>query len=91
MTKKEWLDRYGVVLEWLSYALILLIFCWSTLFSNDRLLGDGVDLFGTIWFYWWVKYCLVNGIDPSFTDIFFHPYGKDIFAHKFAQSSTTYS
>ena len=79
--KTEWKRSQVRVAEWSSYLLVLLVFGGSTLFSTDRLMGDGVDLFGTVWFYWWVKYCLYNGLDPSFTDIFFHPYGKDIFAH----------
>ncbi len=46
-----------------------------------RVIGDGVDLYGTFWFYWWVDHCLRTATDPSFTDLMFHPLGKDIFAH----------
>jgi len=72
---------YQTIVEWISYFVLLLIIIGPTAWANDRLVGDGVDLFGTIWFYWWAKYSTLSGIDPSFTDIFFHPYGKDIFAH----------
>ena len=48
---------------------------------SGRVIGDGVDLFGTFWFYWWIDHCLRTGTDPSFTDLMFHPLGKDIFAH----------
>ena len=44
-------------------------------------IGDGVDLYGTFWFYWWIDRCLSTFTDPSFTDLMFHPLGKDIFAH----------
>ena len=43
--------------------------------------GDGVDAYGTLWFYWWMKHALLTGQDPGFTDLFFHPLGKDIFGH----------
>ena len=46
-----------------------------------RVIGDGVDLYGTFWFYWWIDRCLTSLTDPSFTDMMFHPLGKDIFAH----------
>ncbi len=43
--------------------------------------GDGVDAYGTLWFYWWVQDCILALRDPSFTDLFFYPLGKDLFAH----------
>ncbi len=43
--------------------------------------GDGVDAYGTDWFYWWIRTCLAHGGDPSHTGLFFAPDGKDIFAH----------
>lgn len=45
------------------------------------MIGDGVDLFGTFWFYWWIDHCVRTLSDPSFTDVMFHPLGKEIFAH----------
>ena len=69
-------------LEWISYLLIPLSFLFPAILGTDDLLvGEGVDLYGTIWFYWWVGYALKNGIDPSSTDMFFYPEGKDIFSH----------
>lgn len=38
-------------------------------------------MFGTLWFYWWIQDCIVHLRDPSFTELFFYPLGKDIFAH----------
>jgi hypothetical protein len=43
--------------------------------------GDGVDMYGTLWFYWWIQDCVVHLRNPSFTNLFFYPLGKDIFAH----------
>ena len=48
---------------------------------SGRVVGEGVDLYGTLWFYWWQLDCLRTGADPGFTELFFHPLGKDIFAH----------
>ncbi|MCB9778200.1 MAG: hypothetical protein H6742_06535 [Alphaproteobacteria bacterium] len=49
--------------------------------APGRVVGDGVDLFGTFWFYWWIGDCIDHLRDPSFTDMMFHPLGKDIFSH----------
>jgi hypothetical protein len=51
------------------------------LWAPDRVIGDGVDLYGTVWFYAWIQRCLQTGADPGFTDLMFHPLGKDILAH----------
>lgn len=48
---------------------------------RDHVPGDGVDAYGTDWFYWWIRTCLAHGGDPSHTSLFFYPDGKDIFAH----------
>lgn len=48
---------------------------------GDAYLGDGVDVYGTFWFYWWIERCFSLGESPGFTDLMFHPSGKDIFAH----------
>ena len=53
----------------------------GTIGRPGRVIGDGVDLYGTFWFYWWIDRCLTSLTDPSFTDMMFHPLGKDIFAH----------
>ena len=48
---------------------------------DDHIIGDGVDMYGTFWFYWWISECLSTLTSPGFTDVMFHPLGKDIFAH----------
>ncbi len=45
------------------------------------MVGDGVDAFGTWWFFDWIRLCVENGGDPSTTRFFFWPHGKDNFAH----------
>ncbi|MCB9777274.1 MAG: hypothetical protein H6742_01755 [Alphaproteobacteria bacterium] len=49
---------------------------------HDHFLGsEYVDHYGTQWFYWFVGRALTEGGEFSHTDLFFHPYGKDIFGH----------
>ncbi len=68
-------------LELGSYAAVALIAVGPALLRPGHAVGDGVDLYGTLWFYWWIQDCIVHLQDPGFTDLFFHPLGKDIFAH----------
>jgi hypothetical protein len=63
-------------------ATAVAAFAVSGVFGRgDAYLGDGVDVYGTFWFYWWIERCLSLGESPGFTDLMFHPSGKDIFAH----------
>jgi len=67
--------------EWAVYALIAIVGVWPALIAGQHVVGDGVDLYGTLWFFWWVRDCLEHLRSPGFTDLFFYPLGKDIFAH----------
>ncbi len=70
--------------RWLElgfYAAVAVAGVGPALWRSTHVVGDGVDLYGTLWFYWWIQDCLVQLNDPGFTDLFFHPLGKDIFAH----------
>ena len=53
---------------------------YPTIFTT-KAVGIGVDLYGTIWFYDWVRHSFESGELSGFTDRFFYPDGKDIFAH----------
>ncbi len=68
-------------LEIASYALVAFGAAAGAMLSSGHVIGDGVDMFGTFWFYWWILDCLENLRDPSFTNLMFFPLGKDIFAH----------
>lgn len=63
-----------------AYALVALVGVAPALRSG-HVVGDGVDMYGTLWFYWWVQDCMEHLRNPSFTNLFFFPLGKDIFAH----------
>jgi hypothetical protein len=73
--------RAQSIFIWLSTLLFALIAVANGIGRDDRIIGDGVDVFGTFWFYWWVEHCFSKGISPGFTELMFHPGGKDIFAH----------
>ncbi|MDP6934310.1 MAG: hypothetical protein QGG40_15395, partial [Myxococcota bacterium] len=73
--------RLPGLLELLSYAGIALVAVLPAAFRSHWVVGDGVDLYGTFWFFWWVGQCISQGMDPSFTDLMFFPMGKDIFGH----------
>jgi hypothetical protein len=70
--------RAGEVAVWVLLALVLVA---PSLRHEADLPGDGVDLFGTIWFFWWIRDCVEHLANPSWTPYFFFPYGKDVLAH----------
>ena len=73
-------QRSQVFLDWGSLLLISLLFLWpSWLYGSWP--GTGVDLYGTVWFYGWIRQSFELGFDPSFTNLFFYPDGKEIFTH----------
>jgi len=63
------------------YVVLALVAVSPGLSDASQVIGDGVDMYGTFWFYWWAGHSLASGVDPGFTELMFHPYGKDIFAH----------
>ncbi|MGC6507104.1 MAG: hypothetical protein ACON4U_01755 [Myxococcota bacterium] len=69
-------DLYG----WGAMVMLILLLIGPAIL-NAEVIGDGVDLHGTIWFYGWIYDCINSLKNPSFTDQFYYPYGKDIFAH----------
>ena len=67
--------------EHATYAFVALGAVAAALLQPGHIVGDGVDQYGTFWFYWWIGHCIETGQDPGFTDLMFSPLGKDIFAH----------
>ncbi|MDP2308185.1 MAG: glycosyltransferase family 39 protein [Pseudomonadota bacterium] len=65
----------------LIFLAIALAGVAPTLLVPGSTVGDGVDAMGTHWFYWWIRTCIEHFGDPSFTTLFFYPFGKDVFAH----------
>ena len=67
-------------LELLLYVVIALV-AVSKALKPGHVVGDGVDMYGSIWFFWYARDALEHLANPSHTDLFFFPLGKDIFAH----------
>ncbi len=53
---------------------------WPLRDAAGRAVGEGVDLYGSLWFHAWMDHCVRTLTWPGWTDWFFHPTGKDIFA-----------
>lgn len=58
-------------------VLVGVVLVWPAL-SRGALPGQGGDLIGSVWFFWFVGHCLTTGASPAHTDLFFHPDGKDV-------------
>ena len=67
--------------RWAAYTLPVTIGLIPAFLAPGHIVGDGVDAYGTGWFYWWVRMCVTHFGDPSWTSLFFMPDGKDIFSH----------
>lgn len=68
-------------IELLVIVTLSIFMVAPALVVKNSLIGEGVDLYGTIWFYDWIYESIQTGRNPSHTDMFFYPYGKDIFGH----------
>lgn len=76
----------ALVVAGLGASALVLALCWGLLTGSPGLTGGflgeaGVDQWGTQWFYWYVGRQLAAGEGLVHTDLFFHPWGKDIYAH----------
>ena len=74
-------DRRALAAEIALYVALAAVGVAPAVLAGRALAGDGVDLYGTVWFFWWIRDCVEHLADPSYTTMFFYPMGKDIFAH----------
>ena len=66
----------------LCVLLVGAVFGPSVPLLSENLLGvEYVDHYGTQWFYWFVEHQLETQQSMGHTDLYFHPWGKDIFLH----------
>jgi hypothetical protein len=73
---------FRLVVTLLCVALIGAVFGPSLPLLSENLLGvEYVDHYGTQWFYWFVEHQLETDQGMGHTDLYFHPWGKDIFLH----------
>ena len=64
-----------------AFYLLLALVAVSKALRPGHVVGDGVDMYGSIWFFWYAAESLESLTSPSWTPLFFFPLGKDIFAH----------
>lgn len=78
----------------LGMASVLLVAVWAPALpwmASDFLGTEYVDHYGTQWFYWFVEYHLRHGTNPAHTNLFFYPWGKDIYKHTGANVLDAYA
>ncbi len=69
-------------LRGLVLAFVLAVFGSRITDLHEAFLGiEYVDHYGTQWFYWFFERAVREGEWPGHTDLFFYPWGKDIFGH----------
>jgi hypothetical protein len=73
--------RYQPAVHWATISLLIIALVLPALGDEAVIIGEGVDLFGSFWFYWWVDRSISEGLSLSHSDLFYYPYGKEIFAH----------
>ncbi len=66
--------------RWVLYLLPVFFAVLPTAMAKGHIVGGGVDAYGTGWFYWWTKVCVMHFGSPSWTPLFYWPIGKNIFA-----------
>lgn len=81
---EEWLDR---ALERLTAPVVAVLLVVATLGPalsslHTHFLGlEYVDHYGTQWFYWYAEQTLLASEGISRTNLFFFPWGKDLYGH----------
>lgn len=73
---------HGALVGALALGLYVALFGGDLGSLAARFLGqEAVDAYGTHWFYWFVERSLAEHTSMSHTDLYFFPFGKDIYAH----------
>ena len=77
-------DRHGSTAIVIVAALILFgaVFGAALPQLGGQFLGiEYVDHYGTQWFYWFAELSVRNWESPGHSNLFFYPWGKDVFGH----------
>ena len=73
---------HGGLVGALAVGVFVALFAPEAANLGARFLGqEAVDAYGTHWFYWFVERSLADHTSLSHTDLYFYPFGKDIYAH----------
>jgi hypothetical protein len=76
MSKKLQRSHWELIL-----FVVIALWAVSNALRPGHVVGDGVDMYGSLWFFWYAKEALESFSSPSVTDLFFYPLGKNIFTH----------
>jgi len=74
--------RQGTILALLAYGLLAVAMTWPAAARlGTHLAGEGSDLRVHQWTFWWVKQSIMEGHNPFYTDLLFHPHGVSLAYH----------
>jgi hypothetical protein len=77
--------RRKTILALLAYGLLAVVMTWPVAARlGTHLPGIADDLWTHQWTFWWVKQAVLEGLDPFYTRLLFHPYGVSLAFHNIA-------
>ncbi len=77
--------RYSSLMSLLLFGLLTVVMTWPVAAQlGSHVPGGTVDLWTHRWTYWWIKHAIVEGHNPLFTDLIFHPQGVSLAFHNIA-------
>ena len=74
-------DRKDTLTALSVFTGLTVVFTYPSIFHiSDKVIGDG-DVWTFLWNLWWMKFSLLNFLNPFFTDYIFYPVGDSLFLH----------
>lgn len=81
----SFIDKYITWFVLAGYALLTVAMTWPVARRlATHVPGGNVDLWTHRWTYWWIKRAMVEGRNPFYTDLLFHPQGVSLAFHNIA-------
>ncbi len=81
----SFVKRHALWLVLLAYALLSIVMTWPLLPRlSTHVPGGTNDLWTHRWTFWWIKQSLVEGHNPFYTRLLFHPQGTPLTLHNIA-------
>ncbi|HXF62015.1 MAG TPA: hypothetical protein VNK95_10380 [Caldilineaceae bacterium] len=85
MTTRRWTRILPLSPAWLYLALsVAMTWPLAAALGARVPMGAGSDVWVHLWTFWWLKNALLNGWDPLFTPLLFHPTGVSLTSHNIA-------
>jgi len=83
---RSWLERWWIPL---AYLLLTLLMTYPVLLRlGTHYIGFGTDMWMFPWNDWWCRKCLLEGLNPFYTNRIFYPHGISTVYHNFAWLNT---